>query len=67
MIFSMCVCVKKLNLREFLGGPVVRSPLQGSQVQTLVGELRSHKLQHTLPARTKQKQQNSITQNAIKI
>ena len=34
----------KKSLREFPGGPVVDSPLamQGMQVRTLVGELRSH-------------------------
>ena len=45
---ASCVLIQQTLLGDFSGGPVVKtlhSHLQGAQVQSLVGELRSHMLQ----------------------
>ena len=44
---ASCVLIQQTLLGDFSGGPVVKtlhSHLQGAQVQSLVGELRSHML-----------------------
>ena len=50
---------KKGRKSDFLGGPAVQTvlPMQGVQVQSLVGELRSH-IAHAVTKKKKKKRKN---------
>ena len=55
---------KKGRKSDFFGGPVVKTvlPMQGAQVQSLVGELRSH-ITHAVATKKKKKNNNKQRKN----